>query len=77
MVSRIDAHMCAREVSSTPDSSRPQTFQQHRVCLRSEHTVRPDIQVANRHIAFEWPIRTRHHHRALTCSRYEVRDRAQ
>jgi len=32
----FDAHMCAREASRTPDSSRHQTFRHLRDCLRSE-----------------------------------------
>jgi len=42
------------------------------VCIVNLHTVRLDVQVTAWHIAFEWPIRTRHHQRALTCSRYVV-----
>jgi len=73
MFSLIDVHMCTREVSTTPDSSRPQTFRLLRACRRGESsTVRPDIQVPAWHIAFELPIRTRHHQQTLTCSRYVV-----
>jgi len=79
MLLLINAHMCAREPSRhTPDSSRPLTLR-HLVivCVVSLHIVRLDIHVAAQHIAFEWPIRTRHHQRALTCSHYVVWDRAQ
>ena len=47
------------------------------VCVVRLHTVRPDLSVAARRIAFKCPIRTRHHQQAFTCSRCVVRVKAQ
>jgi len=69
MLPPINLHMCTREASTTPDSSRLQTFRHLGDCLRSESSCcKSRHTCCSRHLAFEWSIRTRHQQRALTWS---------